>query len=615
MPAGRIFAGRISLKQYNYELKGPGTLKKAVAEMKERMKKEDGNLFIMFFHAGNDPAIIASDLKHLSCAFPGVPISGMNNSGGIMGGHRVLGNSVLSFLLFKNTEMKLFVYDMNSLSIKDAAEKALADFQKIRNLAGVEILISIEISRMVGFFDVLDRLSPSVAVFGGAADSYTPGSTAYIFAGEKVLTNAIVCLTFAGDVTIDVHMNLGWQPLGRYMTVTAMEGDTILKELDHRPAAEIYAKYLNIKNTSSFGRDVLSFPLILIRDDHMVARLPDGCRPDGALVMGGNVFEGEKCRLAYGDPNEIIRRCQESTRKIADFGAEGILIFSCITRRIFLKEDSDRILAPYEAIAPASGGYCHGEISRRDGKTSGLNMTLVAAAFREKNGPERPAAYGAETKNIVFGSDKVTTIQRLASFVTVSSSELEETNRKLEEANEKLEKLNGELAEANARLSYMASHDGLTDLFNREIMEKELHRLMRKNRSGEINFCAIMVDLDDFKKINDTFGHDEGDRVLKELAGILKEKMPENGMAGRWGGDEFVALLPDSGREEALKTAEWIRSSVLNRISRCDGEALSVSLGIAESTGSEHTDSFYRRLDNALYRAKKSGKNAIVVME
>lgn len=615
MAAGRISAGRISLKQYNYELKEPDSLEKAVAGMKERMKREDGNLFIMLFHAGDDPECIASDLKTLSEAFPGVPVSGMNNSGGIMEGHRVLGNSVLSFLLFKNTEMKLFVYDMGHLSTKEAAEKALADFQEIRNLSGVEVLISIAISRMGDFFDVLDRLPPSVAVFGGAADSYTPGSTAYIFAGEKVLTNAIVCVTFAGAVTIDVHMNLGWQPLGRYMTVTSMEGDTIVKELDHQPAAEIYARYLKIKNSSSFGRDVLSFPLILTRDGHMVARLPDSCRSDGALVMGGSVFEGEKCRLAYGDPNEIILRCQESTRKIADFGAEGILIFSCITRRIFLKEDSDRILAPYEAIAPASGGYCHGEISRRDGKTSGLNMTLVAAAFREKDESERPVDYEAKTKNIVFASDKVTTIQRLASFITVSSSELEEANRKLEEANEKLERLNEELGKANARLSYMASHDGLTDLFNREIIEKELHRLARKNRSGEVNFCAIMVDLDDFKKINDTFGHDEGDRVLKELAAILKENVPENGMAGRWGGDEFVLLLPDTDKEKALEMAEAIRSSVLNRIFCSDGKAVSASLGIAESTGSEHTDAFYHRMDNALYQAKKSGKNGIVVME
>ena len=610
-----ILCGRVSLKQYNYELKEPGSLGRAVAEMKERMRREGGNLFIMLFHAGNDPDIIASDLKELSHAFPGVPISGMNNSGGIMEGHRVLGDSVLSFLVFRNTEMKLFVYDMSRLSTREAAEKALSDFRKIENLKGVEVLISIAIYRMAGFFDVLDRLPPSVAVFGGAADSYTAGSTACVFAEGRVLTNAIVCVTFAGDASIDVHMNLGWQPLGRDMTITAMEGDTIIKELDHQPAAEIYDRYLHIKNSSSFGRDVLSFPLIVTRDEQMVARLPDSCRDDGALVMAGSVFEGEKCRLAYGDPNEIIRRCQESTNKIADFGAEGILIFSCITRRIFLKEDSDQILAPYEAIAPTAGGYCHGEISRRDGKTSGLNMTLVAAAFREKSAPEKSSVSREKTKDIVFGSDKVTTIQRLASFVTVSSSELEEANQKLEEANDKLAELNGQLAHANSRLSYLASHDGLTDLYNRETIEKELRDLMEKNRSGKVDFFALMMDLDNFKAINDTFGHDEGDRVLKELAAILKENLAEKGMAGRWGGDEFMVLLPETERKEALETAESIRSSVLNRIPRRDGEAVSVSLGIARSTGNEHTDSFYHRMDHALYRAKKSGKNVIVVME
>lgn len=295
-------------------------------------------------------------------------------------------------------------------------------------------------------------------------------------------------------------------------------------------------------------------------------------------------------------PNEIIERCQANTKEIRQFSPEGITIFSCITRRLFLKEDTNQVLAPYGEIAPVCGGYSHGEISRLHGKTEALNMTLVAAVFREREGN---VDSGRDPSSIVFQSGSMTTIQRLASFITVSTAELEKTNALL--------------AEANRKLSYVAAHDGLTGLLNRESIESVLHRLVWERKKDKVEFSAIMIDLDDFKSINDIHGHSEGDRVLKEVSSIFMDEIKPPRKTGRWGGDEFVILLRDTGEDKAFALAERLKKE-FQRLVKCGGKSVSASFGVTSSKEGETFDSFYRKMDTALYHAKFKGKNRIFII-
>lgn len=380
------------------------------------------------------------------------------------------------------------------------------------------------------------------------------------------------------------------------MTITATDGDKVIQELDGKPAIHVYEKYLKIKKSDFGGQQLMSFPLLILRNGRMLARLPAACREDGSLMMTSNCFAGEEARLAYGDPNEIIERCQANTKEIRQFSPEGITIFSCITRRLFLKEDTNQVLAPYGEIAPVCGGYSHGEISRLHGKTEALNMPLVAAVFREREGN---VDSGRDPSSIVFQSGSMTTIQRLASFITVSTAELEKTNALL--------------AEANRKLSYVAAHDGLTGLLNRESIESILHRLVWERRKDRIDFSAIMIDLDDFKSINDIHGHSEGDRVLKEVSSIFMDEIKPPRKAGRWGGDEFVILLPDTGEDKAFALAERLKKE-FQRLVKCGGKSVSASFGVTSSKEGETFDSFYRKMDTALYHAKFKGKNRIFII-
>lgn len=586
------------MKQYVYDFYGENELEEVIDRFRQE-RREKAGLFITLYHESNDLEKVKESIQTLRKAFPQSAIAGMSASGGIKDGRMVLGKSVLAFLSFEDTEVSVHCYDISSMTPGEAGERALESFSGIRNLAGVEVFTTLSTVNVDDFLTELDHLPPETAIFGGGADAYTGGDDTCVFGNDFISRKAIVAVCFAGKVKIRVSQNLGWQPLGQVMTITAIDGDKVIRELDGRPAFQVYEKYLKMKKSDFGGQQLISFPLILMRKGRMLARLPAACRDDGSLIMSASCFEGEKVRLAYGDPNEIIARCQENTKQLRTFAPEGILIFSCITRRLFLKEDANQVLAPYGALAPVCGGYSRGEISRSGGRTSALNMTLVAAAFREKeeNGMRQEEK---SSEGIVFHTETMTTIQRLASFIARSTEELEQANRRLEEVNRKL--------------VYVATHDGLTGLLNRGRVESILHELTDDRQKNHHVFTAIMVDLDNFKGINDEFGHGEGDRVLQEVADVFSKKSPSNACIGRWGGDEFVILLPRMEEEEAAALAETLRKTIEETVSCPDRSPVSASLGVTQAREGETFESFYHKMDSALYQAKFRGKNTIFLM-
>lgn len=334
------------MNQYVYEVEEGKGLSEVISRFQRARKKEDRHLLISIFHASNDRRIIAEDLSLLKKAFPEAEIAGMSSSGGIMDGHMVIGHTVVSFSAFEDTEVKVFTYDISAMTPAKAGEKALETFRQIPHLSGVEVFTTLSTVNVDDFLTALDNLPPSVAVFGGGADTYAGGDDTCVFGNDFISRKAIVAVCFAGKVKIRVYQNLGWQPLGKAMTITATDGDKVIRELDGKPAIHVYEKYLKIKKSDFGGQQLMSFPLIILRNGRMLARLPAACREDGSLMMTANCFAGEEARLAYGDPNEIIERCQANTKEIRQFSPEGITIFSCITRRLFLKEDTNQVLAP-----------------------------------------------------------------------------------------------------------------------------------------------------------------------------------------------------------------------------------------------------------------------------
>jgi len=168
--------------------------------------------------------------------------------------------------------------------------------------------------------------------------------------------------------------------------------------------------------------------------------------------------------------------------------------------------------------------------------------------------------------------------------------------------------------ELEDELSYQARYDKLTDLANRRHCEDVLQaEAERSDRYGH-PLSALMIDIDHFKRINDERGHAEGDRVLEWIAEILRNRVRETDLAGRWGGEEFVVLLPSTPATKAHRLAEELRRAVAEAPDS-GLMPVTISIGYAGYLQGEGNARFMQRLDRALYAAKREGRNRVIAAE
>ena len=166
-----------------------------------------------------------------------------------------------------------------------------------------------------------------------------------------------------------------------------------------------------------------------------------------------------------------------------------------------------------------------------------------------------------------------------------------------------------------AKLEVQSIRDALTGLFNRHFMEIALEREMHRAQRQGTSVAVVMLDVDHFKRLNDTFGHETGDAVLREVAECFRKTLREEDVICRYGGEEFVVIMPDVGEETALRRTEKIRASVEKLQTFVRGQligAVTVSAGVAMFPGaSRDSKDLLEMADAALYRAKRAGRNRV----
>ncbi|MDD5176534.1 MAG: GGDEF domain-containing protein [Sterolibacterium sp.] len=160
-----------------------------------------------------------------------------------------------------------------------------------------------------------------------------------------------------------------------------------------------------------------------------------------------------------------------------------------------------------------------------------------------------------------------------------------------------------------------STQDPLTGMINRRVLMKRLVAEIERIGEGKTTFCILMFDLDRFKRVNDNYGHLMGDKVLKTAATLLREGLRQCDIVARFGGEEFVAVLPDCGSEEATAVAERIRESCYAaRVTAPNGDLvqLSTCVGVTEYEPGEAIEVTLNRVDELLYTAKEGGRNRVV---
>lgn len=193
-----------------------------------------------------------------------------------------------------------------------------------------------------------------------------------------------------------------------------------------------------------------------------------------------------------------------------------------------------------------------------------------------------------------------------------STQRYEDLNRSLQQ---RVDEATLDLRTANVQLETIASQDHLTNLSNRRHFEELLAKTLRARRTGDEILCLMLIDLDNFKQINDRFGHAAGDVVLKDLAGLLKAATREGDLVARYGGDEFVVRIVCDRAAARIRAAE-LRESIDRHTFQFGDHALAVTASIGlmcHDVGSNDTpEGVLNRIDAALYRAKQDGRNRVV---
>lgn len=235
----------------------------------------------------------------------------------------------------------------------------------------------------------------------------------------------------------------------------------------------------------------------------------------------------------------------------------------------------------------------------------------------EKTGPNEYEAVHSEGHIFVVEINSEIVSGNASEGLKILSVIRDVTDRKLSEAlirkkEEKYRMLVKELEEKNNILNKIATNDKLTGIKNRYYFDKRVIEEISVSDRYSTPLSLLVFDLDHFKDVNDSFGHDIGDRVLITIADKIMRLMRKSDTFARWGGEEFVILMTHTNLEGALIAAEKIRREA-ESIYHLGVGKVTISIGVAERHKDETLDSWFKRADRALYRAKKEGRNRICV--
>lgn len=207
--------------------------------------------------------------------------------------------------------------------------------------------------------------------------------------------------------------------------------------------------------------------------------------------------------------------------------------------------------------------------------------------------------------------DEVMTATRIMQLnAQRSRDELQEMRRRVVETEKEVERLHAELSQA----SDMVRIDSLTNVLNRKGMEEALTSEVARAQRNHHALCIVVLDIDNFKRLNDTLGHQAGDAALVHLATVIKETLRPQDTVARYGGEEFILILPDTPLDESVAAVTRLQRELTRKFFMHNNEKLLItfSAGVAELGDGEIAATAIQRADQAMYLAKRSGKNRVV---
>lgn len=244
-----------------------------------------------------------------------------------------------------------------------------------------------------------------------------------------------------------------------------------------------------------------------------------------------------------------------------------------------------------------------------------LDLDMLGASAEHNSlaliaSPSGKLLYGfffAEDDGVLLLADVLGEGDEVAEQLGMLTNEISDIGRELRQRNRELE-------EANRKITELSRTDPLTGLANRRRFFERLDPLLALARRRDLPLCLVMADLDRFKQINDTHGHEAGDEVLCAFADLLRRECRREDLPCRFGGEEFLVLLPYTRADEGLVLAERIRSRFAATRHLDGNVTVTASFGLADARPEDTAQTFVARADQAMYLAKAGGRNCTVTV-
>lgn len=299
---------------------------------------------------------------------------------------------------------------------------------------------------------------------------------------------------------------------------------------------------------------------------------------------------------------------------LEDYFGKGVVV-GVPSRRAALAldvEEFDLILCDYN-LPDGNGMELLEQIAKRCSTpvlmVTGENVGPIAAEAVRRGASDYVVKFGEYLFTLPLVVEKNLTLAKI-------KRENETLRRELERALREVRDKNEQLHESLKRVEELAATDPLTALYNRRHFSQLLDQLFAETQRYEKDLSCVMIDLDGYKQLNDTFGHQVGDQLLTLAGKVVLANMRRMDVAARYGGDEFVLLLPHAGADEAAGVADRIREEFrsASAVLLNDRNGVTMSAGVASLNSHRpvHADQLVAMADAALYRAKETGRNCIV---
>lgn len=379
----------------------------------------------------------------------------------------------------------------------------------------------------------------------------------------------------------------------RFKTNTAGEGSVytlrgMTTEYDDRHNMEIHTI---LKFSQAIAKEIRYESLlktmlyILLENAGATRAVITNIREDGKTIIAENTTNDSFGMTEVTDIADYSR----IPHKVYNFAAGGrkVVRLDEVMKQGMFSED------PYLKAGEVRSLLCYPIVNQ--GKIIGvvyLENDLSTGVFS----PKRTKVLTMLAAQIAISFENANVYQRLETMVNDRTRDLNQTNEELQLLNEKLR--------------YMSVTDGLTGLFNRRKLDDELLIEVERSHRYGTPLSVILLDIDFFKRINDNYGHHIGDRVLVQTGSILKDRIRVSDILGRWGGEEFLIVCPETALEGAVLLAEELRQYVA-LTDEIPSERVTCSFGVAQLQAEETVTDLLVRVDHRLYESKENGRDQV----